>query len=495
VTSQRLFRILPSIILGLIFLTLVGCIAVPSPSVEPRYSSGSQIVRKLIFPPLQIVVPRLGIEVQRCVLSNGMVLYLASDPAAPTLNLFAAFRGGTLYSDSFKTGVPEATVAQLRSGGTTNHSHTRMADALDDLGISVETAALSDTLSLGLAVLEKHADRALDLFADMIRHPTFETPPLQTYKAQLLESLRRLPETPSQLLSRELAHILFTDKHPAGRILTPSDVHAIQAEDLHAYSQRFIRPDNMWLAVVGNRPVADLAESIRIRFADWRGTTSLDLPSPPSIDLRFRPEVYLLPRRVSQSSVILGHFGVTGSNPDRYAIDIMNLILGGNGFGSRLVQRLRTKEGLAYSISSAFPTSAPGMSLFRTAFQTKNENVPRALQMVLEEMRRMQREPVSAEELAGAKDTLINTFASRFTSRFRTVMQMLSLELEGLPSNHLETLLDRYRATTVDDVQRSARRYLHPEAATILIAGNPAAFESSIDAFGPTRFLEPSPGK
>jgi predicted Zn-dependent peptidase len=124
--------------------------------------------------------------------------------------------------------------------------------------------------------------------------------------------------------------------------------------------------------------------------------------------------------------------------------------------------------------------------------QTKNENVPRAVGVILEEMRRLQEFPVTTEELLGAKDAFINSFVFRFSSRFRTVTQLLVLELDGYPPDYYETLLDRYRAVTAEDIRRVAGRYLHPDAATILTVGDIAKFESAMEAFGPLRHL-PAP--
>ena len=124
-------------------------------------------------------------------------------------------------------------------------------------------------------------------------------------------------------------------------------------------------------------------------MGDWTAGGPLDLPPLPAVEPRFEPSVYLLPRALTQSNVVLGHFGIRRSNPDRYAIQIMDIILGGGGFTSRIMERVRTEEGLAYSVSSSFPTSTRDISLFRVTVQTKNENVPRAVQVILEEMARM----------------------------------------------------------------------------------------------------------
>ncbi|HEX7513416.1 MAG TPA: pitrilysin family protein, partial [Candidatus Methylomirabilis sp.] len=284
----------------------------------------------------------------------------------------------------------------------------------------------------------------------------------------------------------------YTENYPLGRPLTPTQARAVQQESLLAFHRQFVRPDNMYVAIVGDFSVEELEAKIRARFGDWNAAGPHDLPPLPKVDPKSERAVYALARDLAQSSVILGHFGIDRTNPDRFAIQIMDYILGGGGFTSRIMERVRTEEGLAYAVSSSFPTSTRDIGLFRVTVQTKNENVPRAVGVILEEMRRLQEYPVTTEELRGAKDAFINSFVFRFSSRFRTVTQLLVLELDGYPPDYYETLLDRYRAVTVEDIQRVAGRYLRPDATTILTVGDIANFESAMEAFGPLHRL-PAP--
>lgn len=209
-------------------------------------------------------------------------------------------------------------------------------------------------------------------------------------------------------------------------------MEAIRPEDLLAHYRRFIRPNNLMLAVVGDFPTEEMAAKIRALFGDW-AASPLDLPQPPAATPRFERAVYIIPRRIAQASLTLGHFGVRRDNPDWYAIELMDAILGGSGFTSRIMERLRTGEGLAYSVGTAFPTGTRDLSLFRATARTRNENVPRAVAAILEEMRRIQEQPVSPDELERPREAIINSFLFRFPSRFGTVTQLLALEFNGYP--------------------------------------------------------------
>ncbi len=472
-----------------VIILLGGCaVAHTRPQAAPR-SPGSELVERMTFPPLDLTVPRVGREVERRVLPNGLVLYLASDPSLPVLKAYALFRAGSLYEEPSRPGVAQFTAAQLRSGGTEGMSSAALNEELEVLGISVEAGVAPETISVSMSALAKDADRALDLLADMLRRPAFDTVPLETYRGRVIEDLRRVAENPSRLMMREFSRVMYTEAHPLGRPLTPAQAAAIRREDLLAHFRRLLRPDNMFLAVVGDFSVEELAAKIQARLADWSAVGPLDLPTPPAVVPRVDRTVYLVPRDLTQANVVVGHFGIRRSNPDRYAIQILDMILGGSGFSSRIVERVRTEEGLAYSVSSSFPTTTRDIGLFRVTLQTKTANVPRAVGVILEEMARIRESPVTAAELAGAKDAIINSFVFRFTSRFSVVTQLLALEFDGYPLDYLDTLLDRYRAVTREDVQRVARRYLRPDDATVLVVGGTARLESALAALGPVNRL------
>jgi predicted Zn-dependent peptidase len=442
----------------------------------------------MTFAPLQFAVPRVGQAIERHVLSNGIVLYLAEDRSLPVVDGYAVFRAGSLYEDHSRPGVAQLAASQLRNGGTATVPAESLNEELETLGASLEASASGEAISLRLGALAKDADRALQLLAEVIRRPAFDPKPLQISKGRAIEELRRVADSPAQLLAREFSRTLYTETHPLGRPLRPAHIEAIQPDDLWAHYRRYIRPNNMMLAVVGDFRREEMLEKIQRLFRDWP-SLPLDIPPLPAVEPTYERSVYIIPRPLAQASLTLGHFGITRSNPDRFAIELMDAILGASGFSSRITEHVRVREGLAYSVGTWFPTTSPELGLFRAIAQTKNENVPRTVAAILEEMVRMQQQPVSPEELEGAKEAIINSFLFRFTSRFGTVVQLLMVEFAGYPSDYFDTLLDRYRAVTAEDIRRVAAQYLRPDAATILVIGDPTKFESAMGSFGPVRSL------
>lgn len=485
---HRLWRAAHLCILLVAIFLATSC-AIEAPSTHgPRQSAGAELVRRMTFPPLQVTIPQVGREVDRRVLPNGMILYLAEDHSLPILDAYAVFRAGSLYETAARPGVAQFTASQLRNGGTAHRAAEALNEELEMLGASLEASASAEAISLSLSALAKDTDHALRLFAEVIRQPAFEEKPLQVSKGRVIEDLRRVADNPSRLLAREFNRTLYTEAHPLGRPLTPAQAEAIRSEHLRDYYRRFFHPNNMMLAVVGDFRREEMAARIQVLFGDWPSSL-LDLPPFPEVQPRYEQGVYIIPRSLTQASLTLGHFGINRLNPDRYAIELMDAILGGSGFTSRIMERVRTEEGLAYAVGTAFPTDTRDISLFRATAQTKNENAPRAVTAILEEMRRIQQHPVSQDELDRAKEALVNSFVFRFTSRFGIVVQLMTLEFDGYPADYLDTLLDRYRGVTVADVQRVAREYLHPDAITIFIIGDPAKFESAMRTFGPVHRL------
>jgi predicted Zn-dependent peptidase len=244
----------------------------------------------------------------------------------------------------------------------------------------------------------------------------------------------------------------------------------------------------MWLAVVGDIEREGMVRKIQEAFAGWApvdaGVIAREKAALPRASGKNVPGVYVVHRPLNQASVVLGHFGVDRTNPDRYAIGLMNQLLGGGGFTSRVMERVRSDEGLAYSVGTAFPTSDRDLSLFRASLQTKTESVGPAIQAIVEEIERIRREKVSPQELQLVKEELINSFIFRFDSSFSNVSQLMQLEIDGLPADYYETVLDKYRAVTREDILRVAQQYLKPEELTFLVVGDTRDTTSALGRFG-----------
>ncbi len=481
-------------------LLSAGCSAAPAtpggagPAGEPRggaRSRGFAEIQQMVFPPLALQFPSVGREVERRLLPNGLVLYLYPDRRLPLVEATALVRGGTAYEGEETWTAMVLLGSQLRAGGTAATPAATLDAVLERMAASIETQAGSEAITATLNVLSRDVDRGLDLLAQVLRSPAFDPGKFQVAQGRLLEDIRRRDEDPPRLAGRTFYRLLYTEGHPEGRELDPARVRAVTPAHLKALHVRYLHPNNMLLAVAGDFDPGDMAAQVERAFGSWP-RAPLDLPPLPRALRQLRPGVYLVPRPLGQATILLGHLGIDRTNPDRYAVELMDIILGRSGFTSRITERIRSDEGLAYSVGTFYATGTRDLGTFRTSVQTKNESVGRATAAVLEEIRKITEAPVAAEELAAAQEGLINSFVFRWQSPIQVVTQLMTLEFDGLPADYYHALLDRYRAVTPADVLRVARRYLHPDQMTIVVVGDPSRFDRPLTAFGPLTQLSPS---
>jgi predicted Zn-dependent peptidase len=197
--------------------------------------------------------------------------------------------------------------------------------------------------------------------------------------------------------------------------------------------------------------------------------------------------VYLIDRPIPQSSISIGHFGVDRTNPDRQAIELMNQLLGGGGFTSRITKRVRSAEGLAYSVGSRFGTDGRQPGLFQVIALTRTDGTARAVGAILDEIKRLRDAPVPASELDTAKEALTNSYLFWFADPTQAVRRLMLLEFEGLPLDYYQTLLERYRAVTSNRLQEVARRYVKPDDLAIVVVGDAKALTPALTTFGEAR--------
>jgi predicted Zn-dependent peptidase len=454
-----------------------------------RRSPAAERIGVMIFPPLLWAPPAVGIDVEREVLTNGIVLYLYPDRSIPLLDVIGLFRGGRLYDPPDRAGLARLTASQIRAGGTDSMAPDALNEELDGLAASLEMSAGDESLEIRLNLLSKDTERGLELLADVLRRPAFDAGQLELARGRLLEELRRRRDDPRELLYKEFAALHYTDRHPLGAEPTAAGLTGITRDELFAFHRRFIRPDNLILGVAGDFDKEMLVEHLERLLGSWSARDSLSLPRIPPVKPAARPGVALIDKPVPQCTIAIGHFGVDRTNPDREAIELMNLLLGGGGLISRLGKRVRSSEGLAYSVGSRFGTDGLEPGLFQVIGATRTEAAPQAIAAMIEEIRRLREAPVSPAELDTAKEAVANSFLFRFTDPADTIQQLMRLEFMALPRDYYQTLLSRYRAVTPERLQQVAKRYLRPDDLAIVVVGDAKTLEPALARLGPVKKL------
>jgi len=459
---------------------------VVAPSVGKPESEGAKIISGFKFKPLNFVPPK----VDRVVLENGMILYLLEDHDLPIFNITARIRTGAIYEPQEKAGLASLTGFVMRSGGTVSMPADKMNEELEFMAASVETAVDRESGSANLSTLKKDIDKSLKIFADVLMNPAFPEDKIRMRKDEVIESIRRENDNPSQIAQREFRKIMYDSKHPYSRKIegTLESIEKITRDDMIAFHKKYFRPNNIILGISGDFNKDEIIKKLNAVFANWK-KEEIQFPEVPKVDRRFEKAVFYAYKDINQANVIMGHLGIHRKSSDYFPVMIMNFILGGGSFTARIPGRIRSDEGLAYSAYSAFQT-ARDIGMFFVSCQTKLESTNRAISIALEELDKIRKTPIDKNELTQAKETFMNQFVFRFTTSASIVGQKADIEYEDLPLNYIETYLDNVQAVTQEDVQRVARKYLHPDDIKILVVGDNEKFDKPLDSFGKVNVIE-----
>ena len=453
--------------LAILFL---GCLAVGS--LAFGQSQGQPIPshpRDLKFPPLQYSPPKAS--AYRQTLNNGAVGFFAEDHDLPLVNVAVTIRAGAYLDPAGKEGLTAAEGSLLRSGGTMHYKADAFDEEADFLAADISSGIGATSGIASVNFLSKDADRALELFFDMLRNPAFQQDQIDLYKSQQLQGMERRNDDTEGIEAREWNRLLRGERHFSSVYSTQASIASLAREDLEAFHNKFYHPNNFILAVSGDFKTAEMKAKLEKLMSGWdAGIAPPKVPKPEYVPI---PGVYMVDKPdVNQARVSIGHLGILRGNPDEFAIDMMNDILGGSGFTSRIMNRVRSDEGLAYDAGSVFSAGVYFEGQFRAGFQSKSPTAAEAAQIVLDEIARIRKEKVSPNELETVKNQAIEAFPRIFASASAIASTFASDEYTGRDPMYWETYRDKIKAVTVDVIQRVAREYIHPEKLMILAVGN-----------------------
>jgi predicted Zn-dependent peptidase len=461
-----------SVFLSIILLSFVG------------YTTHAQTYKDLKFKPLEFKPP----VVDRVELANGMILFLVEDHELPIVNISAMIRTGSVYEPADKVGLAELTGSVMRTGGTKSRTAEEINKDLEFMASTVETGIGEDSGSASLFTLKKNLDKSLEIFADVLMNPIFDKGRFELAKARALEAIRRRDDSPQGIANREFQKLIYGKAHPMSRTAEVETVNNITREDLIEFHKKYVHPNTIMLGVTGDFNKTEMIEKIEKVFVGWE-KIKVDYPEVQSVDTSVKNAIGLFNKDINQTNLILGHIGTKITNPDYPAIRLLDEILGGGGFTSRLYKRVRNDEGLAYGIWSIFEAGLRDYGIFQIVLQTKTESTREAIDAVIEEVKRLTQTEVSDEELQMAKDQYMNSFVFRFDTRGKIVQRKMLYEYYGLPADFLETFRDKLMNVTKGDIFRVAKQYLHPDNLVIMAVGNQGKIEQGLTSIGPVTVL------
>jgi predicted Zn-dependent peptidase len=317
---------------------------------------------------------------------------------------------------------------------------------------------------------------SLDLFFDMLRSPRFQQSRLDVQKGNILEEMKQRNDDAGTIIGREWRWLMYGDTHFSSRQTTGKTIEAVSRQDMVDFHKMYWRPENMIIAIGGDVDPKVIIAKLDQRFAAWKPESpAAAVPWPPSgPGFTPKPGLYQIEKDIPQGKVYIGHLGSRWDrwdNPDNFALMVMNDILGGGGFTSRITKKVRSDEGLAYSAGSSYGIETWWPGSFRVSYQSKNPTVALAAKYSIAEINRIRTAPVTDEELVTAKASFIDTFPTNFESKAATARLFANDDYIGRPHSYWKTYRENIRKVEPADVQRVAKQYLDPDKLVFLIVG------------------------
>lgn len=407
--------------------------------------------------------------IQRVVSPGGVEAWLVEERAIPIVSLEIEFRGGASLDPVGKEGLARL-LAGLLEEGAGDLDAVGFAEAADAIAARFGFSAGRDAISVSAAMLEENRDATIDLLRLALSEPRFDEEPLARVKAQMISSIRSDETDPNARAVKAFYEAAFP-ADPYGRPSegTEASVAGLTAEDLRAALPRLIRRGEVSIGVVGAISAEETGAMLDRLFAALpEGAPEL----PPRVEPSLEPGVTVIDLDVPQSVAMFGHAGILRDDPDYIPAFVMNYILGGGGFSSRLTVEVREKRGLSYSVYSyLLPMDRAGLHVGGVA--TANAAMAESIAVIREEWRRMAEEGVTAEELDKAKRYLTGAYALQFDSNGKIADMLVGLQSAGLPIDYPEVRNALVEAVTEEDIRRVAARLLKPEALAFVVVGRP----------------------
>jgi zinc protease len=497
--TKKLPCALPNLVVSFVFLlsTIAMASAQATPSPQPSHpkpgastpspSRGDAITswKQIPVPPLRQFKPQ---EPLRLELSNGMVIFLQEDHELPLIDGVIRVRGGSREEPAEKSGLAEIYGEVWRTGGTKSQSGDQLDDFLESRAARVDTSASQDSTYISWSSLKQDFDQVLPVILDILENPEFRDEKVELAKKQVASLISRRNDDMDEITRRESTKLAYGASNPYARTPEYSTVAAVTRDDLLEWHRRTVAPNNLIVGITGDFDSAQMEAKLRAAFEGMPKGKPFPQQriafQPPS------PGIYFVEKDdVNQSAISMVDLGIDRRNPDYYAVQVLNELFGG-GFSSRLFSDIRTRQGLAYDVGGGVGTAFDHPGIMRISMGTKSGTTAAAVEALRRQIAEMAKGGVSQKEVRKAKDVILNSFIFEFDSKEKVLAERIRYEFYGYPADFLE----RYRAgiekVTPVDVDRVARKYLHPEGIAVLVVGNPKDFDRNLTTLGKVTALD-----
>ncbi|MFM2062160.1 MAG: hypothetical protein RLZZ507_1830 [Cyanobacteriota bacterium] len=422
---------------------------------------------------------------ERFVLDNGLVVYLMEDHELPLVSGTTLVKTGSRLEAGEQAGLADVVGSLMRTGGTIKHSPDQLNEILEQKAASVETDIAEATGSASFDSLTEDLETVFGLFAEVLREPAFAQEKLDLIKTQAKGGIARRNDDPSSIASREFRKLIYGQDSPYARTVEYATLDKISREDVQKFYQQYFHPNNMILGIVGDFNPQKMRSLIQTKLGDWKPNPKIAKTQLPEVSPANLGGVFFVNQpQLTQSNILMGHLGGKFDSPDYAALDVMNGVL--NGFGGRLFNEVRSRQGLAYSVYGSWSPRFDYPGMFIAGGQTRSDATVQFVNALQTEIKRIQNQPVTAKELNYAKESTLNSFVFNFQDPSQTLSRLMRYEYYGYPADFLFRYQKAVTATTTADVQKVAKKYLKPENLVTLVVGNQTAIKPPLTQLAAT---------
>jgi len=420
-------------------------------------------------------------EIQKTKLKNGLGIWLVEAHELPTVAFNLVVQAGSDHDPLSEPGLASMT-ADMMDEGTKTRTSLQISEEIDSVGASLGVSSSFDGTFVTLSTLAKYLGESLEIFADVIVHPTFPEKDFQRLRKQRLTSLIQQKDQPPMIATNAFYRILYGTDHPYGNnpIGTEASLNALTTKDVLSFYHNFIRPNNATLIVVGDAKLSDISSRLEKLLGDWQPGDVAGFTVPPP-HRREKMEVYLIDKPgAPQSEVRIGYPSLPRSTPEFFQVTVMNRILGGQ-YSSRINLNLRERHGYTYGANSSF-RFLKGVGPFTASGGIVTEKTDSALVEFLHEINTMRDKGMTPDELLFARKGLLGNFALAFETPAQIAGGLQNIILYGLPENYYNTYLQNIEGVSLDDVQGVAQKYLDASRMAVVVVGDLAKIKDGIAA-------------
>ncbi len=468
-------RFLPFLFLAIATFAILLTLAWP----KPAQAIEAKNYEDLVFPPLgEIQIP----DYERYELDNGLVVYLMEDHDLPLVGGSATFRTGSYLVSAGQVGLAAITGEAMRLGGTLNHSPDELNELLEQRAASVETSIGGTSGTASFSSLTEDTTDVFELFADVITQPAFDTEKVALIKGRTAGGIARRNDDPDDIASREFNKLVYGEESPYARTVEYASLDNISRDDIVSFYQGTLSPENTILGISGDFEPEAMKALIERTLGSWECEDHMDITEPPKGTQQAAGVFAVDQPQLTQSSILIGHIGGELRSPYHASMAVLNEVL--NGFGGRLFNEIRSRQGLAYSVYAFWSPRYDYNGIFIGGGQTRSEATVPFIESMYAELEKVRQEPITETELAFAKDSVLNSFVFNFQTPNQTLSRLIRYEYYGYPSDFVFTFRDELESATAEEVLAAAKAVLDPEKLITLVVGSRAEIAPNLEALG-----------